>query len=111
LFYVRTPAAKSAPKTLRTATIEGHGATPTYTYRYYNNEKYHWMTYLELLAMRKNNAKLKLVDSNGLYQKGFWFEKVCVALYEDDEDYVFVDGEYSCSCDLYRVDLRCNTNS
>ncbi len=110
LFYVRTPRAKSSSdsNTVRTTTINGQGATPTYTFRYYNDYNYHWMTYLELLAMRKNNAKNNLVENNNLLQKPTWFEYVCTALYEQDEEYIFVDGVYSCSCDLLRIDKNAN---
>ena len=98
LFLMKVPGSDGSVKTGK---VVGKGSVENYNFTFYANKKGSWrkeyLTYLEVKAVC-----YAFGDDGGNTMKAYWLDKVACALYEDDYDYVFANGEYQCSCDLYR---------
>lgn len=103
LFLMKIPGTKG---TKRTGWVTGKGSMENYSFTFYDNAstsdnsstwRKEYITYLEAKAIG-----YKLGDDCGNTMKATWLDMVACALYERDYEYVFVNGNYQCSCDLYR---------
>lgn len=101
LFLLKMPGSKGYK---RTGKVVGNGSIENYSFVFYDNAskdsskwRMEYLTYLEAKAV-----SYKLGDDCGMRLKSYWFDKIACALYEKDEEYVFANGAYQCSCDLYR---------
>lgn len=98
LFLMKVPGSRG---TKQTGTVVGKGSMENYNFTFYTNTKNGWrqeyLTYLEIKAICYSYG-----DDCGITMKAYWLDKVACALYEDDYDYLFANGEYQCSCDLYK---------
>lgn len=101
LFLLKMPGSQG---TKRVATVVGNGSVENYNFVFYDNAskdssnwRMEYLTYLEAKAV-----SYRFGDDCGMRLKSYWLDKIACALYEKDEEYVFVNGVYQCSCDLYR---------
>lgn len=101
LFLLKIPGSKGYK---RTAQVVGNGSVENYTFVFYDNSskkssqwRKEYLTYLEAKAVC-----YRFGDDCGIRLKSYWLDKIACALYEKDEEYVFANGVYQCSCDLYR---------
>lgn len=101
LFLLKMPGSQG---TKRVGTVVGKGSVENYKFVFYDNAskssskwRMEYLTYLEAKAV-----SYRFGDDCGMRLKSYWLDKIACALYEKDKEYVFVNGVYQCSCDLYR---------
>ncbi len=105
LFLMKIPGTEG---TRETATVYGKGSMEEYSFTFYKNNakkkdpssmwRKEYITYLEAKAICKS-----FEDDCGFTMKKDWLDGIACALYEKDEEYVFVNNIYQCSCDYYKI--------
>lgn len=105
LFLLKLPDTKG--NTL-IATVHGDVSTEKYQIVCYENSsrdtaKYRrdYFTFREVQAIAV--ARAKRGGANIGWVKRNWLNEIASSLYEKDKNYVFANGRYQCSCDMYRI--------
>ncbi len=91
--------------------VPGKGSIENYKFSYFehrgtSNDKTTWIkdyfTYNEFKSATYTISQASNGYNMGLVDKLDWMDKIACALFEKDEEYVFANGVYQCSCDLYK---------
>ena len=104
LFRMKMPGKDGSRRTVR---VHGNNSIETYTFLAYNNNTGNHHSWLYDYLTFREIKSFSYTDNND-YQLGYSrhyynLDHIACALYEKDEEYVFSNGVYQCSCDLYKL--------